>query len=126
MREVRQLLNPTSYTWTTDSVNIDFNVPSWAVGAIFMLNVSAMAGTAETVDLKFQHLGPWATKDVLGASIVQLTAAATILITIDPRITAAANLALAQALTSQMRAVLALGGSTDETYTISLAAEFYS
>ena len=128
MREVKLLLAPTAYTFATDTVELNFNVPKWAVGALFNLNVASMSGTAETVDLKLQHIGPHAAaaKDVLGASITQLAAAANILLTIDPRITVVANVAIAHALSSQMRALLSLGGSTDEAYNIALSVEFYS
>lgn len=129
MREVRALVNTKTVTDGADE-NVDFTVPKWAVGALFMFEVSAMSGTTETLDLKFQHKMPYqasAFKDVLGASIVQLTAAANILLTIDPRITAAANVTVAQALSSSMRAVIATGfGGGDESYTYSLSVEFYS
>lgn len=126
MREQRQIQALTSTTFAGDA-NVDFNVPKWAVGAMFIISVSAMAGTAETFDFKLQHKLPHGTfKDVLGASIVQLTAAADILLTIDPRITAAANITVSQALSTAMRAVITLGGSTDETYTYGVSVEFYS
>lgn len=131
MRKVYPLLNATSRVVADGgTLNIDFVVPHWAIGAIFFLDASAMAGTAETLDLKFQHAmqtgGTF--KDVVGGGIVQLTAAADILMTIDPRITAAANVQVACALSSAMRAVFALeiGGAADQTYTLALAVEYYS
>lgn len=128
MREQRQLLPLTDYTYDTDTVALDFSVPTWAVGAAFLLTVASMSGTAETVDLKIQHLLPYSATalDVVGASIVQITAAASRVITVDPRVTAAANAAIALPLTSNMRALISLGGSTDEAYNLGLAVEFYS
>jgi hypothetical protein len=128
MREQRQLVAPTTATFATADQEIDFNVPPWAIGATLFLTVSAMAGTAETVDMKLQHILPHSATalDVVGASIVQLAAAASIVITVDPRITAANNAAIAKALSTNMRALIAFGGSTEETYSYALAVEFYS
>ena len=113
------------------SFNVDFIVPNFAVGAIFFLNASAMSGTTPVMDLKFQRLDPISgvAKDVIGASIVQLVAAAAIVMTIDPRnVTVSNNVVIAQALSRNMRAVFTLDNTSgsSENYTFSLAAEFYS
>ena len=110
------------------SFNQDFIVPDDAVGAVFMLNISAMSGTTPLLDLKFQYVDQLSgnASDVPGASIVQMSAAALRVITIDPRIAASANVAVLQPLGRVMRAVFTLDNTTtnSENYTFSLTARF--
>jgi hypothetical protein len=110
------------------SFNQDFLVPPDAVGAVFFLNVSQMSGTTPLLDLKFQYVDPvsGAVSDVPGASIVQMSAAALRVITIDPRITASANVGIVQPLGRVMRAVFTLDNTTtnSENYTFSLGVRY--
>jgi hypothetical protein len=131
MRSVYPLVNPVSLGPSVNvySQNVDFNVPNFAVGGVFFVNLSAAGGTTPIFDFKLQradaHSGVF--KDVVGASIVQLTGAGTSVLTVDPRITGSANVNVAQSLSSRMRAVITIDNTAhDETYTYNISAEFYS
>lgn len=132
MRKVVNLLAPTSLTAAggDTGANLDFSVPSWAVGAVFFINVSASGGTTPLTDFKLQYEDPQSSgtfEDVAGASITQISGTDIAVLTIDPRITAAANVAIAKALMSNMRGLVTIDHTTgNETYTISVTAEFYS
>ncbi len=117
-----------SATLASTGENLDFTVPSWAVGATFFFKL-VVAGTAPSFALKFQYADPLSNTfvDVAGGSIVTLTANGQGLITIDPRITGAANVAIAKPLSASMRAVITTDrGDADETYTYTIYAEFSS
>jgi hypothetical protein len=131
MRKVLPLVNSVSLgpSVAAYSQNVDFPVPPWATGAVFFINLAAAGGTSPLFDFKLQRTDAVSGvfKDVLGASIVQLTAAGTSVLTVDPNITVVANVNVSQSLSAGMRAVITIDNTThDETYTYDISVEFYS
>jgi hypothetical protein len=127
MRHIRQLATKTADA--TTGQNVDFSVPGWARAAIFFINLTAVAGTTPLFDFKLQHIAPdgsGAVEDA-DASVVQLSAADMVLLTLDPAITVAANERVSVPLSTNMRAVVTQDRTTgNETYTYTVWVEFYS
>lgn len=77
MRDFRILKNVTAEAGAA-SQDFVINTPSWALYAIIYLNLTAVAGTTPTFDMKFQWVDPvdkTTKEDLPGAGITQLTGA---------------------------------------------------
>lgn len=92
-------------------------------GAIFFLDISAVAGTP-TLDLKIQYKDPISGNyvDVPGGAFAQKTGTGTDTLLIYPGIVETANREVSSAISEQWRAVATIAGTTP-SFTFSLAAE---
>lgn len=105
----------------TGTVNKNFDLPDNAIGAVFVLDITAVAGTP-THDVKIQYYDEVSGKyiDVVGASFAQKTGVSTAALSVYPGLTASANVAVSQVLTKSLRAVSVVAGSTpSSTFTLS-------
>lgn len=91
----------------------DFDLPEGYTGGIFVLDVTVAGGTP-TLDVKLQYLDSVSGKavDIPGASFAQKSSTGTSQLSIYPGLTAAANVAVTQALTKNLRAVAVVAGTT--------------
>jgi hypothetical protein len=116
-----------SATVASAGENITFNVPAWAKGAVFFVDLSAVAGNTPLFDVKLQykdHIGNW--RDT-GFALGQQTAAARgMFLAVGPSLVDKAGATTGRHyngyLTPEMRLVTTLDRTTgDETYTYSIA-----
>lgn len=111
-------------TQATGTENKDFDLPEGYKGVILTLDITAKAGTL-THDVKLQFLDTVSGKatDIPGASFAQKSATGTAVLSIYPGLTAAANVAVTQVLTKNLRAVSTVGGTTpSSTFTLTAVA----
>lgn len=96
-----------------------------AKGIHIVLDVTAASGTTPTLDVKIQRKCPLSDKyvDVPGAAFSQKTATGTDDLVIYPGITAAANRAVSNVISSRFRAVATIAGTTP-SFTFTLAGSF--
>lgn len=109
-----------SGTKAPSTTNKNFDLPDNAIGAIFVLDITAETGTA-TLDVKIQFNDEVSGKyvDVPGAAFAQKSAVGTSVLSVYPGLTASANVAVTQVLTKTLRAVIVeAGGSSDMTFTL--------
>lgn len=94
------------------SANYDIDIP-YGRGIRVILATTAEAGTS-TLDVKVQTFsGSSGTYiDIPGASIAQMTATGTSVLTIYPGITASANVAVSAPIARKLRIVVTLGGTS--------------
>lgn len=104
--------------------NQDFKLPEGSVGANLLLDIDSKTGTL-TFDCKLQSRDPetGTCVDIPGASFAQKSAAFEGVLSIYPGLTAVANVAVTQAVPKNLRAVVAVGGSSTPTANFSLLVE---
>lgn len=96
------------------------------VGAIFILDITAVAGTTPTLDVKLQWKTPsgvwndWITSANLFG---QKTAAAQAKVAIYPGLTAVANSKIDDMIPMVLKAVATFGADADEKFTFSLTMQ---
>lgn len=108
-------------TQVAGTENKDFDIPEGYKGAVFVLDITAKAGTL-THDVKVQYLDMASGKaiDVPGASFAQKSATGTAQLSVYPGLTASANVAVTQVLTKTLRAVSVVGGTGSPSSTFTL------
>lgn len=94
-------------------------------GAIFFLNVSAVAGTAPTLDVRVQVQDPVSATwfDVPGAAFIQRTAISTALLCVSPDVVEAANSKVSYPIPRTYRLAWTIGGTTP-SFTFSVGAQY--
>lgn len=94
-------------------------------GAILFLNITASAGTAQTLDIKLQAKCQTAGIyiDIPGVAFAQKIAAGTDMLVVSMGVTPSANKAVSHPLPAQYRAVATIGGSAGQSFTFSLTAQ---
>lgn len=119
MATSRTVFASAARTATANSNNM--SLPD-AVGAEFMLDISAVSGTTPTCVVKVQARDPISGNyvDVPGAAFASQNATGTTRLVVHPAITASANVAVAQTLPERFRAVATIGGTTP-SFTFSLS-----
>lgn len=94
-------------------------------GVHLVLDITASAGTSETLDVKVQRKdalsGEWV--DLTGGAFAQKTGTGTDDLVIYPGVAETANRSVSDVLTSRWRAVATLGG-TDPSFTFSLGGTY--
>jgi hypothetical protein len=111
----------------TADVNADFNVPVWAKMGVFMLDLSAVAGTTPIMDCKFQYNDTVGSEfiDVDAGAMLQLTAADSqaVMVIGGPETDSTGQMRMTSfPLIHRMRAVIDIDRTTgNETYTYTLA-----
>ena len=93
-------------------------------GIVFYLNITANAGTSETLDIKLQGKCPVSAvyHDITGAALAQQTGTASLTLTVYPGIAETANRAVNDVLPGTYRLVYTVGGSAGQSFTFSVGA----
>lgn len=91
-------------------------------GGIFTLNVTAVSGTAPTLDVKLQHRDAATGNfiDIPGASFAQRTTAGADTLILYPSVGTVANRSVSSVLGDEFRAVATIAGTTP-SFTFSLS-----
>lgn len=108
---------------TTTAQSSPQDAPEGVVGATFFLNISAVSGTAPTLDVKIQGQdsasGTWV--DIPSANFAQKTAAGSDTLVVYPGVAETANRSVSDILPNTWRAVATIAGTTP-SFTFSLSA----
>ena len=110
---------------TPQTINFDYTNPYFSAG-ILVVDITAVAGTTYTLDVKMQTYDPVSNQyvDTVGVAMAQKSAAGTTIIQIIPGIVASANIAISTRLPNRLRIVQTVAGSgvtPSVTYSIGLS-----